>query len=274
MGFKFLLLLRLLILSSSSGFGDALSSSSSVGKNVNNIRYRAGMKSDEFPISITLAKELMNPLGISAGNSFLVAIDHNTDKRVGWVQIRKLGTKQRDPNRFDSKPGSFDEELDIDDQMWDEFENDNTIVVPNGFSSLPWKKEYRAFANAATERQQRREQIQTERARAKEGSSIDIWELASVYVLPEYRRQGIGSELVQRIMKEYQSTGKLATDIYLLTLDPDFYEPLGFEIIESPTDLPKPMEFEIGVGSLIAGMMNKNLICMKGCNMPAREPSN
>jgi N-acetylglutamate synthase-like GNAT family acetyltransferase len=55
--------------------------------------------------------------------------------------------------------------------------------------------------------------------------------LANVYVLPEYRHQGIGAKLVQRIAAETLKLGY--PRLYLYTLDQaHFYEELGWHIYD------------------------------------------
>ena len=54
--------------------------------------------------------------------------------------------------------------------------------------------------------------------------------LASVFVAPEYRRQGIGSELVKHVMQKAKQAGIEA--MYLFTPDQaNFYQKLGWEVI-------------------------------------------
>jgi hypothetical protein len=57
-----------------------------------NVRIRQGKSFDELPIAFTMAKELMNPLGISHKNNLLVACDiQNSRQLIGWAQIRSMG---------------------------------------------------------------------------------------------------------------------------------------------------------------------------------------
>jgi N-acetylglutamate synthase-like GNAT family acetyltransferase len=56
--------------------------------------------------------------------------------------------------------------------------------------------------------------------------------LASVFVAPQYRNQGIGSRLVKQLMQQAKQTGIEA--IYLFTPDQvNFYQKLGWEVFSS-----------------------------------------
>ena len=75
-------------------------------------------------------------------SNLLVAVI-NTKKEddnvlVGWIEIRPLGSnQQRSSKDYNARPGSYDMEEDVDDQMWDEFMEDDSIQVPTGWASLP-----------------------------------------------------------------------------------------------------------------------------------------
>lgn len=100
-----------------------------------NIQFRAGRKSDELPIAVTLGKELMNPLGISS-DRFLIAQDEQSNQMIGFVQIKPLGSAKRDPAKYNARPGSYDAERDVDESIWEEFEKDET-PFPIGWASFP-----------------------------------------------------------------------------------------------------------------------------------------
>jgi GNAT superfamily N-acetyltransferase len=55
--------------------------------------------------------------------------------------------------------------------------------------------------------------------------------LAAVFVLPEYRRRGIGAALVERVVEEAQALG--VPHLYLYTPGPgDLYLRLGWSVVE------------------------------------------
>ncbi|CAB9527516.1 expressed unknown protein [Seminavis robusta] len=248
----------LLLLTAATIRVDAFSSST--------VFYRQGQKSDELKIATTLAKELMNPLGVQS-ERFVVATD-SSNNVIGWAQIKLLGelaSSQRDPSKFDSRPGSVDLEQELDEAMWEEFEKNDNIQVPIGFKSFPWTKEYRAMEQGVKDRDQRRAELRAQRER--ELQNEQLWELSSVYVESSFRGQGIGSELVKRILrKRIVEDGYLPTSIYLLTLATtvDWYQDnFAFESVSS-SDIPAPMAFEVTAGNFITKLIGAQLCCMQG----------
>jgi N-acetylglutamate synthase-like GNAT family acetyltransferase len=201
----------------------------------------------------------MNPLGVNA-ECFVVATLN--DRPIGWAQIRPLGTKQRDPSKYNASPGSFDIERDVDDAMWEEFVQDEKAIVPVGLASLPWTKEYRAFAEAARKRRECRAAIlEREKVHAPM-----FYELASVYVLPEFRGKGIGKELINRVLQRHEDRGRPVSDVYLLTLTTTvswYYDSFGFEVVPEE-EVPAQMAFEIAAGKLITRLIGAKLCCMRG----------
>ena len=90
--------------------------------------------------------------------------------------------------------------------------------------------------------------------------NIEYSELASLYVLPDYRQQGVGSALVKELLARHEDD----TKVCLLTLKPtmSFYEMHGFVCIKSLEDLPSILKFEFKVGSLISSFLGNDLVCM------------
>lgn len=247
--------------SATAAFAAGRTPSPAARRDVDGIVFRRGLKSDEPIIAATMAKNLMNPLGIDASR-FLVAEDRQKPggERVGWAQLRPLGPAVADPATFDSPPGSGDVERLTDDEMWDKFEDEGPDF-PNGMASLPWTKEYRAASEAAKKRREGRTSIRAG-VRSEAGQ---LWELASVYVLPKYRGRGVGSELVRRIMREHLLLDRSAADVYALTLESTlgWYAELGFSKTDED-EIPSPMRFEVAAGSVITKLIGAKLVCIRG----------
>mmetsp|Transcript_27803 Transcript_27803/g.32436 ORF Transcript_27803/g.32436 Transcript_27803/m.32436 type:complete len:264 (+) Transcript_27803:131-922(+) len=227
------------------------------------IRFRSGTKEDEFQIATTMARELMNPLGINS-KRFIIAVNSNNDKElIGWGQLRPIGLCYRNPNTFDAGPGSVSIQQIAEDEIWSEFENEEEDDFPNGFASLPWSKEYQEYAKKAEKRRKKGEALVAKMETESNREQNQSWELASVYVKPSYRGQGIGSEIVRKLLAEHDSIGQNISDVYALTLSTtkDWYCSLGFEITNNP---PDSMKGEIFAGNLITKAIGAQLICMQG----------
>ncbi|KAL7552894.1 hypothetical protein ACHAWF_017368 [Thalassiosira exigua] len=239
------------------------------------IRLRSGFPEDDLAISLVMAKELMNPLGISHKNNLVVAENIETGKRVGWAQIRPLGyagaVKSLNPSRFedddidktslsrslrDSRSTRFIEE-DVEEMLWEEFEEDPTDF-PNGLASLPWTKEYQSASQAATNRLRRRQRMLERELAARD----QIFELSSVYVAPEWRNQGIGSTLVDKVLEQHLKTNQRGRNIYALTLAKSvpWYEPFGFV---REKRIPNAMAMEIQVGRMITTLLREEIVCIR-----------
>jgi N-acetylglutamate synthase-like GNAT family acetyltransferase len=231
------------------------------------IEYRQGCAKDEGYIAWKLACELMNPLGV-VGERFVVATasrigteDDGIEQIVGCTQVRPIGTSLRDPSTYNARPGSYDAGKGADDAAWEEFEADEGARVPVGWQSLPWTKEYRAFATAAKDRRQR----SSAKAKGRVESLVQdelLYELASVWVDPAFRGRGIGTELVKRVL---QQNSRIRPEfIYLLTLASTsrwYRENFGFVLAK---DVPKQMDFEVTAGNLITRLIGTQLVCMQG----------
>ena len=235
-----------------------------------NVRFRCGRPDDEPVIAFAMAKELMNPLGISSRN-FVVAEDYLTGDRLGWAQIRPLGPAGVDPSVLNSRPGSIPSttlEGEVDEAMWDEFEEDQDADFSGGWkSTLPWSKEYRSAMDAAQRRTDRRaELLAKEEARRKNVATPQLWELASVYVIPECRSEGIGRALVKGVLEQHRNFGRANEAVYALTLSStfDWYATnFGFVSVEDPNDVPTPMAFEVAAGTAITKLMGNQLVCLR-----------
>ena len=199
-----------------------------------------------------------NPLDISHKNNLIIAEDITSKERVGIAQIKSLGYAgegiESSNDKFQDDNSSLKSidvqsklsiEDDIDEEMWQEFEDDET-EFPNGFASLPWTKEYRAASRAAEERiKQRERKLELElQARPK------IWQLSIVYVVPKYRRQGIGSSLVNQVLNRQATSKQRGRNVYALASAKtvQFYEQFGFAIEDQ---IPTSLSMEINIGNAL-----------------------
>jgi GNAT superfamily N-acetyltransferase len=98
---------------------------------------------------------------------------------------------------------------------------------------------------------------------------IQYHELASLYVKPDYRHQGVGSAIVHTLLQKFDSKFP-STDANqtkhiacLLTLKPTapFYLKFGFQI--SPqNNIPPPLRFEYQLGRLVSFVLKNDLVCL------------
>jgi N-acetylglutamate synthase-like GNAT family acetyltransferase len=89
-------------------------------------------------------------------------------------------------------------------------------------------------------------------------------ELASLYVLPEHRHQGIGGAIVESLMKRHIEF--TSTKVCLLTLKPTtpFYEKYGFQVAceEQRKQLPNSLQMEFKLGLALSAVLGNDLVCM------------
>ena len=205
-----------------------------------------------------LAKEFINnPLDISHKNNLIIAEDITSKERVGIAQIKSLGYAGEGESSSDDKfeddktlksidvQSRLSIEDDIDEEMWQDFEEDET-PFPNGFASLPWTKEYRAASQAASDRIKRRER----KLELELQSRPKIWQLSIVYVVPKYRRQGIGSSLVNQVLERQATSKQRGRDVYALASANaiQFYEQFGFAVEDQ---IPTSLSMKINIGNAI-----------------------
>ena len=196
-----------------------------------------------------------NPLDISHKNNLIIAEDITSKERVGIAQIKSLGYAgegESSNDKFeDDKPlKSIDVQTrlsiedDIDEEMWQEFEED-PVEFPNGFASLPWTKEYREASQAASDRIKRRQT----KLELELQSRPKIWQLSIVYVVPKYRRQGIGSSLVNQVLK--RQAKQRGRNVYALTSAKTvrWYEKqFGFAVEDQ---IPTSLSMEVNIGNAV-----------------------
>ena len=89
-------------------------------------------------------------------------------------------------------------------------------------------------------------------------------ELASLYVVPDWRGRGVGGRIVGQLLASFVSGGGRPASLYLLTLarTTPFYEPWGFEEV-APEALPGPMRGEFAVGRVVTRALGETLVGMR-----------
>jgi len=130
--------------------------------------------------------------------------------------------------------------------MWQEFDDDET-EFPNGFASLPWTKEYRDASQAASDRIKQRER----KLEVELQSRPKIWQLSIVYVVPKYRRQGIGSSLVNQVMRRQATSKQRGRDVYALASAKTIQwmeKQFGFAVEDQ---IPTSLSMEINIGNAV-----------------------
>eukprot|EP00667_Euglena_gracilis_P022491 EG_transcript_25086 len=104
----------------------------------------------------------------------------------------------------------------------------------------------------------------------------EAWELASVYVVPERRGQGIGTHIVRCLLERHQEQPPDGRELFLLTTarQAAFYAPLGFAPTAS-SQLPPPMRLEAAAGAVLAGLLGQTLVGMRfqPLSRPPDEPT-
>ena len=90
-------------------------------------------------------------------------------------------------------------------------------------------------------------------------------ELASLYVTPDRRHLGIGSNIVQALVDRHH-TDDQHSRVCLLTLKPTvpFYEPFGFRVANEAERkrLPKAIQLEFQAGNVLSFVLGNDLVCM------------
>jgi ribosomal protein S18 acetylase RimI-like enzyme len=99
-------------------------------------------------------------------------------------------------------------------------------------------------------------------------------ELSSLYVLPQYRRRGIATQLISALLARHEDEYKASARsdgnasrmpvVCLLTLRPTvpLYEKHGFHVV-SKNDLPATLQLEFAAGAVISAVLGNDLVAMK-----------
>lgn len=242
-----------------------------------NIRFRQGTWQDLFGINIKLIKSASS-LSFDC-KEFIIAQDvkNKESSVVGWGQLRYLGPATSDPNQWDSDVTSTSTAIDIekeaDEIMWEQFEDD-PIEFPNGWSSLPWTKEYRRVAQAAEMKRYQRAAI-LEKERIEAGK---LYELTSLNVQPSHRNRGIATNMIQKLLQNSRRQLKLQQQVddqqpsysYVLTLDSyvDWYGQFGFDSIVDAKNIPNSLQSKYNSERFLETLQNDansdgTVVCMR-----------
>ena len=98
-------------------------------------------------------------------------------------------------------------------------------------------------------------------------SGCKNYELASLFVKPEYRSLGIGSDIVRELLQRFDDCQNDSnTSLYLLTLRTtrNFYEAFGFKVLAGKDikNIPSTLQFEVTMGNIISSVLGNQLVCM------------
>lgn len=205
----------------------------------------------------------MNPFGLDP-RRFCIA-ETRDGHLIGWGQIKPLGMALYDVSKYNSSPGSGNLEDSIDEDIWLEFEDDDSVDFPNGLSSLPWSPSYRKAAEAAKRRRDKRAMM----LGRERMDTPQIFELSSIYVFPQFRSQGVGKSIVRELLHRHTQLDRDISQIYALTLRKtlNFYDALGFQVVEKE-DIPSQLKLEIALGRIITKALGEELVCLKASRVP------
>lgn len=90
-------------------------------------------------------------------------------------------------------------------------------------------------------------------------------ELASLVVAPSWRNRGVGTAIARALVEREENSRSLC--LLCLTRAFDFYSNLGFSLCEHADELPKRMQIEKKIGSVLAAIVapgNKVLGMVRG----------
>lgn len=107
-------------------------------------------------------------------------------------------------------------------------------------------------------------------------ASASFWELASLFVDPDHRRKGVGTAIIQELLRRHdeaqqqqqQGDSHPEAIVLLLTLAPTapLYEPHGFQVVDPASsefrNLPKSVRLEHAAGKAVSWVLGNELVCM------------
>lgn len=179
---------------------DDEASSSSSSSFPSRIRYRRAVPDDRLA-----KKTLVSLIPTSATDQIIILAEDSSKINNGiiaWATIQSLGYAaipdatstpstlvfEDDDNYNDNYYNTWQRrevfssatdmiESDINEQLWEEFEDDPT-PIPNGLASLPWTSEYRAASKGAAKRRERRDEMMRREEQNAKRNRPRIWEMS------------------------------------------------------------------------------------------------
>mmetsp|Transcript_124934 Transcript_124934/g.220067 ORF Transcript_124934/g.220067 Transcript_124934/m.220067 type:complete len:266 (-) Transcript_124934:74-871(-) len=100
----------------------------------------------------------------------------------------------------------------------------------------------------------------------------NMWELSSIFVEPDYRRRGLGSEIVRRLLASHKEAEGSLNNVYVLGSSRyfDFYRGLGFKRVAA-VDVPPSLRFEVVAGTAIEKVAGARKECFKYAYDPIQD---
>ena len=268
--------------------------SSSSSSTLSRVRYRRADPDDKLP------KTLDSLISISATDQIIVLAEDsvkiiNNNRIIAWAKIQSIGYAaipdatttasaqvfEDDDNYNNNYYNSLQRrevvlsstgmiESDVNEQLWEEFEDDST-PIPTGLSSLPWTSEYRAASNAAAERRERRDKLMEREERFSKRNYPRIWEMSLERVSDQDWKQyqnDIEMVLVQKVLDE-QSKQQYDDNYEVYVLTPLSLVPLlvqeQFGFIEVRQELiPSVLSLKLMYRNMSAKLLRREeVICLK-----------
>lgn len=211
-----------------------------------NLRYRRADPDDKLP------KTFDTLISDSASDQIIVLAEDskkNKNRLIAWARIQSLGYAIipdatttasipvfEDDDNYNNKyyntlqrrevVSSVSDviESDVNEQLWEEFEDDPT-PIPTGLASLPWTNEYRAAYKAAANRRERREELMERGEETEKRNRPRIWELSLEVVNNQKLKQYESDKLLQTLLEE-QSKQKYSDNDEVYVLAPLSLVPL------------------------------------------------
>ena len=260
-----------------------------------NIRYRRADSDENLPLNSLIPA--------SASDQIIVLAEDSKDKNrlIAWARIQSLGYAIiPDASTTASAPVFEDDdnynnkyyntlkqrevvssvskviESDVNEQLWEEFEDDST-PIPTGLASLPWTSEYRAASKAAANRRERRDELMEREERFAKRNRPRIWELTLEFATDKELKQHESDELLQTLLEE-QSKQKYSDNDEVYVLAPLSLVPLfvqeQFGFVEVRRELiPSMLSLKLMYRNMSAKLFRReeSYLCLK--QIPALKRS-